>query len=340
LFGFQRINIKRLKMFYVSRDRVRRILSSQGIQNFIFVCVCFWVVPTLSAQPLPVVASFSILADMVREVGGPHVEVTSLVGPNTDAHVFDPTPADAKRIASARLVFVNGLGFEGWLDRLVKASGYRGPIVIASKGVKTPLQLKDAHDHAGAAKGHGHQHSHGAPDPHAWQNLANAERYVETIRIALAAALPAHSAELEQRATDYIKRIRALDLATKAQIAAVAVERRRVITSHDAFGYFAAAYGVTFYPLQGLATGSEPTAAEVVRVIDLIKKNKVSAIFTENISDPRVLERIAKDSGAKVGGRLYADALTEPGTSADTYLKMFQHNVTTIVQGISGKARE
>lgn len=327
-------------MFYVIRHRVRRILSIQGIQKLLLACVCFWVVPTLSAQPLPVVASFSILADMVREVGGSHVEVTSLVGPNTDAHVFDPTPADARRIASARLVFVNGLGFEGWLDRLVKASGYRGPIVIASKGVKTPLQLKDAHDHAGAAKGHGHQHSHGAPDPHAWQNLANAERYVETIRIALAAVLPAHSVELEQRATDYVKRIRALDHATKAQIAAVAVERRRVITSHDAFGYFAAAYGITFYPLQGLATGSEPSAAEVVRVIDLIKKNKVSAIFTENISDPRVLERIAKDSGTKVGGRLYADALTEPGTSADSYLKMFQHNVTTIVQGISGKARE
>jgi zinc/manganese transport system substrate-binding protein len=340
LFGFQLINIKRLKMFDIIRNHVRKILSIQGIQKFLFVCVCFWVVPTLSAQPLPVVASFSILADMVREVGGPHVEVTSLVGPNTDAHVFDPTPADAKRIASARLVFVNGLGFEGWLDRLVKSSGYRGPIVIASKGVKTPLQLKDAHQHADGAKGHGTQHSHSAPDPHAWQNLANAERYVETIRIALAAALPAHSAVLEQRATDYIKRIRALDQATKAQIAAVAVERRRVITSHDAFGYFAAAYGVTFYPLQGAATGSEPSAAEVVRIVDLIKKSKVSAIFTENISDPRVLERIAKDSGAKVGGRLYADALTEPGTTADTYLKMFQQNVTAIVQGISGKAIE
>ena len=327
-------------MFYVSRDRVRRILNSQGIQKLLLAFVCFWAVPTLVAQPLPVVASFSVLADMVREVGGPHVEVISLVGPNTDAHVFDPTPADAKRIASARLVFVNGLGFEGWLDRLVKASGYRGPIVIASKGVKTPLQLKDAHDHAGAVKGHSTQHSHGAPDPHAWQNLANAERYVETIRIALAAALPAHSAVLEQRATDYIKRIRALDQATKVQIAAVAVERRRVITSHDAFGYFAAAYGITFYPLQGLATGSEPSAADVVRIIDLIKKNKVTAIFTENISDPRVLERIAKDSGAKVGGRLYADALTEPGTSADSYLKMFQQNVTTIVQGISRQAGE
>ncbi|PHY07745.1 MAG: metal ABC transporter substrate-binding protein [Alcaligenaceae bacterium] len=312
----------------------------KSVQNFFLASMLCLFIPALAAQPLPVVASFSILADMVREVGGPHVEVTSLVGPNTDAHVFDPTPADAKRIASARLVFVNGLGFEGWLDRLVKASGYRGPIVIASKGVKTPLQLKDAHDHAGAAKGHGAKHSHSVPDPHAWQNLANAERYVETIRIALAAALPAHSAVFEQRAADYIKRIRALDQAIKAQIAAVTVERRRVITSHDAFGYFAAAYGITFYPLQGLATGSEPSAAEIVRIIDLIKKNKVSAIFTENISDPRVLERIAKDSGAKVGGMLYADALTEPGTSADTYLKMFQHNVTTIVQGISGKAIE
>ncbi len=310
---------------------------NERLQKLFLAIVFCLVTPVLAAQPLPVVASFSILADMVREVGGPHIEVTSLVGPNTDSHVFNPTPADAKRIASARLVFVNGLGFEGWLDRLVKASGYRGPIVIASKGVKSPLQLKDDHHHAGASKGHGHQHSHGAPDPHAWQNLANAERYVETIRIALAAALPAHSAVFEQRAADYNKRIRALDQATKAQIAIVPVERRRVITSHDAFGYFAAAYGVTFYPLQGLATGSEPTAAEVVRVIDLIKKNKVTAIFTENISDPRVLERIAKDSGAKVGGRLYADALTEPGTAADTYLKMFELNVATIVQGMSGK---
>lgn len=327
-------------MLHIVRDRIQNTQFIKSIQIFFLASMLSLLIPTLAAQPLPVVASFSVLADMVREVGGPHVEVTSLVGPNTNAHVFDPTPAHAKRIASASLVFVNGLGFEGWLDRLVKASGYRGPIVIASKGMKTPLQLADDQHQMGAAKGAGTRHSHGALDPHAWQNLANAERYVETIRIALAAALPAHSVELEQRATDYVKRIRALDHATKVQIAAVAVERRRVITSHDAFGYFAAAYGVTFYPLQGLATGSEPSAAEVVRVIDLIKKNKVMAIFTENISDPRVLERIAKDSGAKVGGRLYADALTEPGTSADTYLKMFQHNVTTIVQGISGKASE
>jgi zinc/manganese transport system substrate-binding protein len=327
-------------VFHIIRDRTQSISVIKVAQHFFLTSMLALFIPALAAQPLPVVASFSVLADMVREVGGPHVEVISLVGPNTDAHVFDPTPADAKRIASARLVFVNGLGFEGWLDRLVKASGYRGPLVIVSKSLKAPLQLNDTHDHAETAKGANTQHSHGVSDPHAWQNLANAERYVETIRGALVAALPTHAAALEQRATDYIQRIHALDRATKAQIAAVPVERRRVITSHDAFGYFAAAYDITFYPLQGLATGSEPSAAEVVRIIDLIKKNKVSAIFTENISDPRVLERIAKDSGAKVGGRLYADALTEPGTSADSYLKMFQQNVTTIVQGISGKASE
>ena len=295
---------------------------------------------SLSAQSLPVVASFSVLADMVREVGGPHVEVFSLVGPNADSHVFDPTPADAKRIASAKLVFVNGLGFEGWLDRLVKASGYRGPIVVVSKGVSTPPERADEHVSARAANHKPVQHTHGALDPHAWQNLANAALYVQTIRDALIAAMPMHSAQLNQRATDYINRIQSLDQATKVRIAAVAAERRRVITSHDAFGYFAAAYGVTFYPLQGLATASEPSAAEIVRIVDQIKKNKVSAIFTENISDPRVLERIAQDSGAKVGGRLYADALTEPGTAADTYLKMFERNVTTIVEGISVKAHE
>jgi zinc/manganese transport system substrate-binding protein len=290
---------------------------------------------SLSAQPLPVVASFSILADMVREVGGPYVEVTSLVGPNADSHVFDPTPADAKRIASARLVFVNGLGFEGWLDRLVKSSGYRGPIVVASQGVTIAFKSRENQTQPRADSGAHSLHTHGSLDPHAWQNLANAERYVETIRKALVMALPTYAAQLNQRAAEYTQQIQILDQATKARVAMVAAARRRVIVSHDAFGYFAAAYGVTFYPLQGIATASEPSAAEVVRIVDQIKKHKVSAIFTENISDPRVLERIVKESGAKVGGILYADALTAPGTVADTFLKMFEHNATTIVGGIS-----
>jgi zinc/manganese transport system substrate-binding protein len=289
-----------------------------------------FVVPAMANEPLPVVASFSILADMVKQVGGPHVEVTSLVGPNSDAHVFDPTPADAKRLAAAKLVVVNGLGFEGWLNRLVKSSGYKGPVLTASKGVKTiPMEASD-HGHS-----HGHKHSHVAPDPHAWQSLLNARQYVENIRVALSAAMPAHSADFQARATDYLKQIDALEKSTQARIAAVPMERRRVITSHDAFGYFARAYKVTFYPLQGLSTASEPSAADVVRIVNEIKKNKVTAIFAENISDPRVLERVAKDTGANIGGTLYADALSAPGTQADTYLKMFELNVSTIVAGIS-----
>ncbi len=284
--------------------------------------------PVMASEPLPVVASFSILADMVKQVGGSHVEVSSLVGPNSDAHVFDPTPADAKRLAAAKLVVVNGLGFEGWLNRLVKSSGYKGPVLIASKGVKTiPMATSD------------HGHSHAASDPHAWQSLLNARQYVENIRVALSAAMPAHSADFQSRATDYLKQIDALEKSTQARIAAVPMERRRVITSHDAFGYFARAYKVTFYPLQGLSTASEPSAADVVRIVNEIKKNKVTAIFAENISDPRVLERVAKDTGAKIGGTLYADALSAPGTQADTYLKMFELNVSTIVAGISAPAK-
>ncbi len=286
------------------------------------------VAPVVASEPLPVVASFSILADMVKQVGGPQVAVTSLVGPNSDAHIFDPTPADAKRLAAAKLVVVNGLGFEGWMNRLVKSSGYKGPILTASKGVKTIPMVKTVHDH-------GHSHSHAAPDPHAWQNLANARHYVENIRVALSAAMPSYAATFQTRARVYLKQIDALELSTQARIAAVPIQRRRVITSHDAFGYFARAYKINFYPLQGLSTGSEASAADVVRIVNEIKKNKVTAIFAENISDPRVLERVAKDTGAKIGGTLFADALSAPGTQADTYLKMFEHNVSTIVTGIS-----
>ncbi len=278
------------------------------------------------AQPLPVVTSFSILADLVKVIGGSHVEVTSLVGPNADAHVFDPTPADAKRLADAKLVVINGLGFEGWMDRLIKSSGYRGSVTVASRGVKTIQE----------AAGHGHQHSHShAADPHAWQNPLNVKQYVQNIRLALAAAKPAAAQEFEQRAQAYSRDLDALDQSIRERLKPIAVAQRRIVTSHDAFGYFAAAYNVKFYPLQGLSTGSEPSAADVVRIIDQIKKNKVTAIFVENISDARVLERITKESGARIGGTLYADALSEPGSAVDTYLKLIEHNAATIIKGLA-----
>jgi zinc/manganese transport system substrate-binding protein len=259
-------------------------------------------------------------------VGGSHVEVTSLVGPNADAHVFDPTPADAKRLANAKLVVINGLGFEGWMDRLIKSSGYRGSVLVASRGVKTIQE----------AAGHGHQHGHShAADPHAWQNPLNIKQYVQNIRIALAAAKPAAAQEFEQRAQAYSRDLDALDQSIRERLKSIPVAQRRIVTSHDAFGYFAAAYNVKFYPLQGLSTGSEPSAADVVRIIDQIKKNKVSAIFVENISDARVLERITKESGARIGGTLYADALSEPGTAVDTYLKLIEHNAATVIKGLA-----
>lgn len=287
---------------------------------------------TSASEPLPVVATFSILADMVKQVGGPHVAVTTLVGPNSDAHIFDPTPADAKRLAQAKLVIVNGLGFEGWMNRLIQSSGYKGPVLIASKGVKTIPMAKSDHDH-------GHKHSHTVPDPHAWQSLLNARQYVENIKVALSAAMPSQTTDFQARAADYLNQMDALEKSTQSRIADVPMERRRVITSHDAFGYFGRAYKVTFYPLQGLSTGSEPSAADVVRIVNEIKRNKVTAIFAENISDPRVLERVAKDTGAKIGGTLYADALSEPGTGADTYLRMFERNVSTIISGMKATAQ-
>jgi zinc/manganese transport system substrate-binding protein len=270
-----------------------------------------------TARPLKVVASFSILADMVREVGGDAVAVTALVGPNADAHVFEPSPADARRLAGADLVVVNGLGFEGWLDRLVQASGYRGPMIVASKGV------------AGRTLGHG-------PDPHAWQSLANAQRYVANLRDALANARPARAAEFERRTADYIGRLQALDREVRTRFDAIPAAQRRVITSHDAFGYFGAAYGIEFLAPQGVSTESEASAAAVARLIDQIRNEKVRAVFVENITDPRLIERIAHEGGVHVGGRLYSDALSLPGTEAETYLKLFAYNARTIATALGG----
>lgn len=273
-----------------------------------------------SAAPLKVVATFSVLADIAREVGGSAIEVSALVGPNADAHVFEPTPSDVRRVAGADVVVTNGLRFEGWIDRLIKASGYRGPVVVASRGVAL-RQLS------------------GGADPHAWQDLANGQRYAENIRAALVAALavksPERAAEVDTRAAAYLQRLAALDRNIRARIAAVPAERRRVITSHDAFGYFAAAYGITFIAPRGWTTGSEPSADAVARIVRQARDAKASALLVENISDPRLIDRIAREAGLKVGGKLYSDALSLPGTDADTYLRMFEHNVRTLVEAMS-----
>jgi len=276
--------------------------------------------PAAAQEKLNVVATFSILADLVKNVGGDRVAVTALVGPNGDAHVYQPSPGDAKTLADARLVFANGLGFEGWINRLVKASGTKAPTIVVTKGVK-PRKAED---------------DHGDADPHAWQSVANAKIYVANIRDALSLADPAGKGGYEANAAAYLGRLDALETEVKAAIEKIPSDRRRIITTHDAFGYFAAAYGVAFIAPQGVSTEAEVSAKDVARIITQIRKQKIPAVFLENVTDERLLKRIGAESGARIGGTLYSDALTDEKGTAPTYLDMMRHNVKQLAAALAG----
>jgi zinc/manganese transport system substrate-binding protein len=270
---------------------------------------------------LRVVATFSILADIVRNVGGDRTAVSSLVGPNGDAHIFAPTPADAKILGAARLIAVNGLGFEGWMDRLIAVSATNTPVVVASDGI-TPRRLGVS------------AHGSGGIDPHAWQAVGNVEIYADNIRDALIRVDPAGRNIYETNAKNYRERLARLDAEVRRAIASTPPEQRKIITTHDAFGYFGAAYGVEFIAEQGLSTETEASARDVARIIRLIRAEKIRAIFFENITDPRLARRIAAETGAHIGGSLYSDALTGPHGPAPTYVDMMQHNVGEIVAAL------
>lgn len=276
------------------------------------------------ADRLKVVATFSILGDMVRNVGGERVEVTTLVGPNGDAHVYAPTPADGRRLTEAKIVFTNGLKFEGWIDRLVKSSGTKAAKIEAAKGVK-PLQGEDD----------GHGHGHGGDDPHAWQSIANARIYVANIRDALIAADAAGRSAYEANAASYLKQLDALEAEVKSLVAGIPADRRRIITSHDAFRYFEAAYGIDFVSPQGVSTEAEASAKDVARIIQQIRREKIAAVFVENVSDARLMERIAKETGARIGPRVYSDALSEANGPAGTYIDMMRHNIRAFSAALS-----
>ena len=271
-----------------------------------------------------VLATFSILGDVVKNVGGERVEVTMLVGPNADAHVYSPSPADAKKLAGSKLIVVNGLGFEGWIERLVKASGSKAPVVVASKGIK-PRSMTG---------GHGHGHSHGS-DPHAWQSVGNVKLYAANVRDGLIAADPAGKSAYEANATAYLAKLDALDREVRDTVAKIPADRRRIITTHDAFGYFKDAYGLDFIAPQGVSTESEASAKDVARIITQIKRQKIPAVFMENVSDPRLLKRIADETGAKIGGTLYSDALTDEKGPAPTYIDLIRHNVRQIAAALA-----
>ncbi|AKP92583.1 metal ABC transporter substrate-binding protein [Achromobacter ruhlandii] len=329
---------------------MRSILPALSRRRALLAAAGLWLSATFgaahAAEPLPVVASFSILGDIVREVGGADVRLDILVGPDGDAHEYEPTPGDAKKLAAAKVLFVNGLDFEAWLPRLVKASGFNGATVVASRGV-TPRKFAghgdkehghgaDHHDHDhghahGADDGH---HHHGDADPHAWQNLANGVIYARNVAEGLAAADPAHADAYRKRADAYVARLQAADAAARKTFAAIAAERRKVVTSHDAFGYFGDAYGVDFIAAMGISTAAEPSAGDVARIIEQVKRDKVPAVFVENITSPRLVQQIARETGAKVGGTLYSDALSKPGQPGATYLEMFEWNVRQLAAAL------
>lgn len=286
--------------------------------------------PALAQETkVPVVATFSILGDFVREVGGDRVDLTVLVGPGSDAHVYAPAPGDAKKLAGAKLVVQNGLGFEGWIGRLIKASNTGARIVVASRGVK-PIKAPQGHDH-----GHGHGHGE-ASDPHAWQSVGNAILYVNNIRDGLIAVDPAGKDVYTVNAAAYAGKLETLEREVREAIAKIPQPNRKVITNHDAFGYLAAAYGLRFIAPQGISTDAAPSAQAVARIIRQIQQEKIPAVFVENIADTRLAERIAKESGAKLGGTLYSDQLSPPGGPAGTYIDMVRHNIRELTAALGG----
>ncbi|MCP3473068.1 zinc ABC transporter substrate-binding protein [Bradyrhizobium sp. CCGUVB1N3] len=271
--------------------------------------------PLQAAERLNVVASFSILADFVRNIGGDRINLTTLVGADGDVHVYTPAPGDAKRIADAKLVVVNGLGLEGWLPRLVQSSGSKATVVTASAGI-APLKLGSE------------------SDPHAWQSIPNAKTYVTNIAGALAAAAPDDAEVFRGQAKAYLEKLETLDREVREAIAKIPPERRKVISTHDAFGYFAAEYGIQFIAPLGVSTETEPSARDIAGIISQIRAAKIPAVFLENISDDRLIRRIAAETGSKVGGTLISDGLTAEKGPAPTYIDMVRHNIKALTSAL------
>ena len=279
------------------------------------------------AAKLKVVTTFSILRDFAGNVGGDRVEVTTLVGSNGDVHVYTPTTGDAEVIRNARLVVINGLGLEGWLPRLVKSSGSNATVAVATHGI-VPRKVT-------VGEILSRDRGAGSVDPHGWQSVANAKVYVANIRDAMVAADPADAATYKANASAYLAKLEALDHDVRQALASIPVQRRMVISTHDAFGYFAAAYDITFVAPEGVSTETEPSARDIATIITQIKKEKIPAVFLENVSDPRLMRQIASETGAAIGGTLYSDSLTDEKGEAPSYIEMVRHNIRTIASALA-----
>jgi len=301
---------------------------------------------------IPVVASFSILGDLVAQVGGDNITLTTLVKADADAHVYSPTPKDAQAVTQAKLLVMNGLEFEGWMPRLLESANFSGQSLVASTGIKA-MQADDEHDehddhhdnhndqetHAGHddhhKEAHKHQHDHGKFDPHAWHSITNVKIYVRNIEQGLSKVDPENRSYYAANADQYIEKLDQLNLQLHAQIDKIPLAQRKVITAHDAFAYFAHDFALRFIAPQSSSTESEASAADIVTIIKQIRRDKIHAIFMENISDNRMIEQISRETGAKIGGKLFSDALSGPEGPAADYLQMMKYNVETIVSALS-----
>ena len=310
--------------------------------------------PQANARELQVVSTFSVISDFARNVGGERIKLTTLVPPNGDTHSYEPKPADAVAVGRADVVLANGLHLEGFLDRLVQASGATAPVIALTQGVELLRNTEEEddhhdehdaqghdHDHHDEGKhGHGehaHHHHHGEYDPHAWQSVRNAQIYVNNIAKAFCAADATGCPDYQANAKAYDEKLQALDAELKASVAQIPAARRTIITSHDAFGYLGREYGFQFLAPQGISTESEASAADVAALIQQIKNQKAAALFLENVSNPRLIQQIANETGMKIGGELYSDALSTADGPAATYIDMMRHNVNTIWDAALGR---
>ena len=293
-----------------------KLLVNKLFGKFAIFALIIFTSMSIASAKIKVVSTFSILGDMVQNIGGNNIELTTLVGANGDGHVYEPTPADAKSVAAADVVFVNGLGFEGWIDRLVKASGYKGKVIIATEGIK---ELK----------------FEGELDPHAWQDLSNGRIYIKNIKNALINVDPKNSNLYKKNFIAYDKILESMDKSTKDKFADIPKKNRKVITSHDAFLYFGRAYGIDFRSPVGVTTESEPSAGELAELITEMRKDNIKALFAEKITDPRLIKQLAKEVNAQIGGTLYSDALSDNSEPANTYINMFKYNVNELATILS-----
>lgn len=288
--------------------------------SFSILIACFCL--SFSHAAIKVVASFSILGNVISEIGKENVEVTSIVGPNGDAHVYQPKPSDAQNIANADILFINGLGFEGWIERLIETAGFQKNVVVVTKGI-TPRVFGEE----GSLM----------TDPHVWHNPHLVKKWVHHIVKALSELDPLHKDAYEKNGKAYVKELHKLDKWIKKRLEAIPQNQRRVVTAHDAFGYFSERYGVEIISPQGLSTDAEPTVKTVHRIIKLIKKHHISTIFLENIANTKMITQIAEETGAKIGGVLYSDSLSLPFEEGNTYLRLMYHNMTYLENAMLGR---